>query len=365
MPLEVLHVLGSAALEATGIARLVATLAAGLDPRAYRLHVSFLGADGPLRGDLARSGMSVRALDWQGGARDPAGARRFWRHIRSQRFAIIHQHAGGRAVRWVARAASDASLIVHVHGTVLEPTGTRMRPITTREADAVIATSRAVADRFPHPRVRVVHPGVPPSDVSPVAASLEPSVPIVVGTAGRLVRLKGHVDLLRAAAMLERTQPAVRVEIAGDGPERLALEDAARQLGLEQRVTFLGWTRDLRPVMARWHVLAQPSLEEGFGMAVLEGMAEGLPVVATQVGGLPELVDDGTTGLLVPPGDPPALAKALQWLMEYPDRRSAMGAAGRERARAHFSAARMVGNVAEIYGELADLRLVRRLPPRC
>lgn len=353
MPIEVLHLLGSAALEGTGIARMVATLAAGLDQREYRLHACFLGADGPLAAELARSGMNVRALDWQGGARDPAGARRFWRFLQSERFSIIHKHVGGRSVRWIARAATDAALVAHVHGSVVEETGALVAPLRPDDADAVIATSGAVARHAGCRGARVVYPGVPLSDRA--AGMTRPArgrAASVIGAAGRLVRLKGHADLLRAAALLRAGWPALRVEIAGEGPERPALQDEARRLGLEDRVTFLGWQTDISPALARWDVLVQPSLDEGFGLAALEAMAAGLPVVATRVGGLPEVVDEGSTGLLVPPADPASLAAALERLLRHPDLGSAMGAAGRERARAHFSVERMVAATSEVYASL-------------
>ncbi|HEV2054416.1 MAG TPA: glycosyltransferase family 4 protein [Methylomirabilota bacterium] len=354
MPIEVLHILGSAALEGTGIARMVSTLAAGLDEREYRLHACFLGADGPLAAELARSGMSVHALDWHRGARDLAGARRFWRHLRSERFSIIHKHVGGRSVRWVARAATDAALVAHVHGSVVEETGALVAPLRPGDADAVIATSGAVARHAGYRGARVVYPGVPIDDhaggMTRPAAGRTASV---IGAAGRLVRLKGHADLLRAAALLRPGWPALRVEIAGEGPERPALQDEARRLGLESQVTFLGWQTDMGAALARWDVLVQPSLDEGFGLAALEAMAAGLPVVATRVGGLPEVVEEGSTGLLVASADPSSLATALERLLRNPDLGSAMGAAGRERARAHFSVERMVTSIAEIYASLA------------
>jgi glycosyltransferase involved in cell wall biosynthesis len=353
MPIEVLHVLGSACLEATGIVRMVAALAAGLDERQYRLHACFLGADGPLAAELARSGISVHALDWQGGARDPAGARRFWRHLRSERFSIIHKHVGGRSVRWIARAATDAALVAHVHGNVVEETGALVPPLRAGDADAVIATSRAVARHAGCRGTRVVYPGVPLPDRAGLTRPAAGRTGGVIGAAGRLVRVKGHADLLRAAALLRRRWPSLRVEIAGEGPERPALQDESRRLGIESQVTFLGWQTDMGAALARWDVLAQPSLDEGFGLSVLEAMAAGLPVVASRVGGLAELVEEGRTAILVAPADPSGLAEALEGLLRNPDLGMAMGAAGRERVRAHFPAERMVTSIAEVYASLA------------
>src|SRR5207245_5777728 len=148
----------------------------------------------------------------------------------------------------------------------------------------------------------------------------------IVGFSCLLGRLKGVDVLLRAAATL----PGLLVEVAGDGPERPGLE------AIDPSATFLGWQPRLDDLLARWDVFALPSREEAFGIAALEAMAAGRPVVATRVGGLPELIEDGLTGLLVPPDDPAALAAALARLAADPALRARMGQAARERAAACF-----------------------------
>jgi glycosyltransferase involved in cell wall biosynthesis len=160
------------------------------------------------------------------------------------------------------------------------------------------------------------------------------------------------VYLVRALAALRQEIPDVRLEIAGSGPERAAVECEVQSLGLAGSVVFLGWQHDLERVLPGWDVFVQPSLTDSFGIATLEAMAAGLPVVATGVGGLRELVEDGRTGWLVPPADPAALAKRLRDLALNPAQRRAMGMAGRERARAHFSVERMVAEIQKIYDEL-------------
>ncbi len=160
------------------------------------------------------------------------------------------------------------------------------------------------------------------------------------------------MDLIRAVASLHLEFPGLRLEIAGTGPQREDLEREVSRLSLAGRVRFLGWQRDLRPIFRSWDIFAMPSLDEGLPIAALEAMAEGLPVVATSVGGLPELVEDGQTGYLVPPSDVAALTKCLRLLILDPKRRQAMGAAGRERVREHFSVDRMVAEIEAIYDSL-------------
>jgi glycosyltransferase involved in cell wall biosynthesis len=121
---------------------------------------------------------------------------------------------------------------------------------------------------------------------------------------------------------------------------------------LRQHIEFLGWIDDLKPVLAGWDVFVMPSLEEGFPVAALDAMAAGLPVLATSVGGVPELIQDGKTGCLVPPGDSDALAAGLRLLLANPELRLDMGTAGYRHVRDHFRVDKMAQNFARLYDEL-------------
>jgi glycosyltransferase involved in cell wall biosynthesis len=242
---------------------------------------------------------------------------------------------------------------VHLHGRILEPRGLSLVTHSGRGADAVIAVCRAVAERVVGAQPLVVYSGIPiPETARPPAPPGGTTAERIVGSAGRLLPLKGLVYLLRAIASLRVEFPNLVLEIAGSGPERATLEREAQTLGLSDGVRFLGWVEELAPVLARWEVFVLPSLEEGFPMAALEAMAAGLPVVASAVGGVPELVEDGRTGYLVPPRDPAALADRLRVLLLDPVQQRAFGAAGQARVRDHFSAERMVTRIAEIYDGL-------------
>lgn len=351
MAAAILHLLGTAQPEGRGVARIVAALAAGLDPAKYSVHAWFLGPSGPLVEELQAAGASARSISWWRGVRDPVGAYRFWCCLRNHDFAIVHQHFGTRSIRQLIGLCSDARLVVHVHGRVSEPGSASSVPVAVRGADLIIAASRAVALEIPHLKPIVVHAGVE-SRKQFRGEDTTPRTATVIGAACRLVPLKGLLDLIRAVALLCLEFPTLRLEIAGTGPQREDLEREAGRLGLTSGVRFLGWQRDLGPIFRSWDIFAMPTLEEGFGMAGLEAMAEGLPVVATSVGGLPEVVEDGQTGYLVPPSDVTALSGRLRLLILDPKRRQAMGAAGRERARNHFSVDRMVGEIAAIYDSL-------------
>lgn len=345
MPAAILHLLGTAQPEGTGIARIVAGLAAGLDPARYRVHAWFLGPPGPLVGELQAAGATARSLEWWRGARDPVGALNFWQCMRKSDFAIVHQHFGSRAVRRLIHFSSDARLVVHFHGNDANPGH-------ARRADRVIAASQAVAREIPELKPVIVYAGV---EDHPRRPGLRPAHldHVVVGAASRLVPQKGLLNLIRTVAALCPEFPRLRLEIAGSGPQLAELETEVAKQGLADRVRFTGWQQDLRAMFQDWDIFAMPSLEEGFGMAALEAMAEGLPVVATSIGGLPEIIEEGKTGYLVTPSDVTALADRLRLLLADKARRVEMGTAGRERARVYFSRDRMVAGISEIYdGEL-------------
>jgi glycosyltransferase involved in cell wall biosynthesis len=350
---NILHILGTAQREGTGVARIVEALAKGLDPQQYRVHAWFLAGDGPLAKELEAAGVQVRVIDWCRSIGDPAGAWRFWRGLREEKFALIHQHWGGRAPRFVVRSRRRAKTITHLHGHLLESNGLAPLSLRSNGCDCVIATSRAVANCVVGSSARVVYPGVIiPNDRQDRPAEPRDVEEAVLGTAGRLVPLKGITYLIRALALLLRDISNVRLEIAGSGPDRDLLENEVQLHGLQNRVRFLGWQADLACAMAAWDVYVQPSVGEPFGIAALEAMAASLPVVATRDGGLPELVEDGRTGWLVPPRDPVTLADRLHALLLNPAQRRGMGAAGRVRARANFSVDRMVKSISTIYDEV-------------
>jgi glycosyltransferase involved in cell wall biosynthesis len=216
--------------------------------------------------------------------------------------------------------------------------------------DAVVAVSQAVADRVVDGPAHVIYSGLSISGEPP--APRAPDKELVIGTAGRLVELKGIEYLIRAVAAMHSEFPTLRLEIAGSGPQRSKLEEEVARAGLIQKVQFLGWIDDLNKVLPGWDVFVMPSLEEGFPIAALDAMAAGVPVIASAVGGVPELIQDGKTGWLVPPRDADALASRLRLLLRDPSARVKMGAAGFTRVRDHFNAKQMTAKIAHLYDEL-------------
>ncbi|MBI4341153.1 MAG: GT4 family glycosyltransferase PelF [Candidatus Omnitrophica bacterium] len=174
----------------------------------------------------------------------------------------------------------------------------------------------------------------------------------VVGIVGRLAPEKDHATFLRAAAAVAQQQPNARFLIVGQGPLRGQLEQLSRQLGLQPQVRFVDSPQEIADVFAAIDLLVLSSIYEGCSNVILEAMAMGKPVIATDVGGNPELVEPQRTGLLVPVGNPEALAEAMVQLLRDPPRATQLGEAGRQRVEEYFSAERMVAQTISLYESL-------------
>ncbi|HYU19733.1 MAG TPA: glycosyltransferase family 4 protein [Chloroflexota bacterium] len=175
----------------------------------------------------------------------------------------------------------------------------------------------------------------------------------LVGIIARLVPIKAHEVFLEAAARVRRESPESYFLVIGDGERRAELERLAGQLGLGSSVRFLGWRGDMKRVYADLDVVALSSNNEGSPVALIEAMAAARPVVATRVGGVGEVVQDGRTGLLVPPREPDALARGILELLRAPERAEQLGQAGRQRVYPRYAASRLVADVERLYLDLA------------
>jgi glycosyltransferase involved in cell wall biosynthesis len=198
-----------------------------------------------------------------------------------------------------------------------------------------------VPDRAPQPGGRTV-----------LAALGVPATALVVGTVAALTDHKDHQTLLSAAALVAARVPKARFVIVGEGERKAALQAQAAELGLHRRVVFAGFREDLDRLIPAFDVFCLSSKMEGLGTSLLDAMCFARPVVATAAGGIPEVVEDGVTGRVVPVQDPAALAEALVAVLEDPAARNRLGSAGRRRFESRFSADRMVEATLAVYGEL-------------
>ena len=226
--------------------------------------------------------------------------------------------------------------------------------------DVFIAASRFIAsileqDGIAADRIEVVHDGVDLAaiDRQPAADAhstlwLPHGAPIV-GNVAALAPHKGQRHLVAAATLVIHSVPDARFVIVGDGELRESLEHQIKDLGLTHHVTLTGFRSDALWLMKSFDLFVMSSVTEGLGSAILEAMACGRAVVGTETGGIPEAIDAGTTGLLVPPGDEPALAAAIVRLLRDPELRASLGRAGRERVEREFSVDRLVEGTARVY----------------
>ena len=178
----------------------------------------------------------------------------------------------------------------------------------------------------------------------------------MVGIIGRLTVVKGHRYFLQGAAQVLQTIPHCKFLVIGDGPLRSDLELLANDLGISDSVRFLGYRDDIPELLAVVDISVLTSIREGTSMVLLESMAAGKPIVATDVGGTPEVVIDGEVGILVPPKDAAALAKALITLLSDPCLASRMEMSGRQRVQAKFSLRKSVDRLEALYDELVAAR---------
>ena len=176
----------------------------------------------------------------------------------------------------------------------------------------------------------------------------------LVGSVAHLLPKKGHEYLLRAMVAVVDRDPMARLVIAGRGPERERLEQLTRDLGIIDFVQFLGYRGDIPNVVNTLDLLVQPSLEEAFGLSMVEGMALGKPIVGSNVGGIPEVIDSGVTGTLTPPGDARALAEAILNLLADSAMRTKFGSAGRDRAERLFTIPRLAADYESAWSEVLD-----------
>ena len=317
---------------------------------------------------LARPGLSGRSR----GVLWFLEAVTLWHRLQREGLTHLHAHLNGTAptvallVVGLGNAHSAPrqwtwSLTVHGPNEFYDVYGESLAE-KVRDADLVIAISdfarsqlMGLVDEEHWTKIRVVHCGVDPDVFSPRAAERE-NGPLRVLNVSRLAPPKGNAVLLEAVAKLRDREVPAHLVIAGDGVRREALERLATELGINDRVSFLGAVGQERVLdeLGRADVFCLPSFAEGVPVVLMEAMAMEKPVVATAVMGVPELVEDGRSGLLVPPGRPDAVADALVVLAADPDLRAALGREGRRKVIADFHVDRSAELLRNHFAALLD-----------
>jgi glycosyltransferase involved in cell wall biosynthesis len=325
----------------------------GFDVRLVMLHQGEAGAQ-EFASRLGGVGIPVEQLRLPR-ALDPVAFTRLSRIVRSHRPAILHTHlvhadfhglVAGRIARVPVLVSTKHGFNAFRDGRAFAAADRAVAGL----ADVHIAISAGLArylaesEGFDEATFEIVHYGIE-SGAAPPPLPGTPRLAIV----GRLIPIKGHEVLLRAVAAVRDDIPDVTLDVAGDGPLEGDIRATVGHLGLDDVVTFLGRVAPAASVLERARVVVVPSFGEGFGMVALEAMERGRPVVASAVGGLTEIVDEGRTGVLVPAGDADALATAIRQLVLDPARAEALGRGGRTRAVAEFSQDRCTDRIEGLY----------------
>jgi sugar transferase (PEP-CTERM/EpsH1 system associated) len=350
--IKVAHV--TLGLDMGGQERLLVEMARHRDTSRFDWTVLVLGKLGVLAEPLQACGVRVVALD------EPMGFRiSLWRRLaalfRAERFDVVHSH-DDRPLIYAMPAAWWAGVArrIHTHHHGRLPGISWRQRFLIRRASRCAKHFVCVSDdsaRF------MIEQGVDRERVCTIRNGIDltrfafqgPADDGPIVTVARLSPEKDVANLVRAAARVVAQHPQARFEIAGDGPCRAELAQLAQELGVAQQVTFHGEVRDIPALLARARLFVLPSQTEGISLTLLEAMARGLPVVATQVGGTPEVIESGVTGLMVPPRDPAALAEAIARIFVDPQRGRDMGRAGRTRVENAFDIRTMTKQYEALY----------------
>jgi glycosyltransferase involved in cell wall biosynthesis len=374
--MRVLYVLDSLAMG--GAERNTLHLMSALSASGHDVHLCCLRrkADAALQASVAVAPDKLHVLGVDR-IYDPRGAIRLARIVRKGRFDCVHvEDPYANLYALFARYALGVPMVMtrHVDANLGEGRWARLRSRLLCAAarhtfDRVILVAAALRPRFDETygiageRIRVVHNGAPQHE-PPAAAVADlrrrygwPETAPVVAMVAVMREGKGHDVLLEAAALVRKRHPQALFVLAGDGPLRPAIERMASG-ALAQAVRFMGERSDVPEIMCAADMVVLPSLSEAFPTVLIEAAMAGRPAVATRVGGIAEIVEDGRTGLLVPPSNPIALAGALMRLIEHPDEAAAMGRAAAAKARAEFTIARQAERTLAVYREATGAEAV-------
>ncbi len=365
-----------------GAERFALQVAMGLDPS--RFESILCASRWPLPPELEQMIPSAQALAEleRSGTRffplrrrhklDPAAWVRLERFLRRERVDVLHTHKIGSNL-WGALVASVARtpvVVAHEHTWSYEGQPLRRfldREVIARRADRFLAVSRADQRRMTEvegidaARTGFIPIGITPSPPSAGEHDVRAELGIaadapVIASVGILRPQKAYEVLIHAIALVAHKQPDVRLLIVGDGPERERLGRLVSELDLREQVSILGMRADVPDILRAVDVAACSSNFEGSPLSVMEYMDMSLPIAATSVGGIPDLIESGVHGLLVPPGDPSGLAGALEQLLGDRAQARAMGERARTRRRAEFDLGVVIARIEELYCELLAKR---------
>lgn len=346
-----------------GAENMLINLVRNLDSNRYKSIICLL-KDGWLNSQLQTLGFQT-AVVAQEKSYDFNWFSRIKEVLRQNSVDLMHSHEFAmNSYGSILSCLTDIPIVATVHGKNYYPAKYRRRIayfFVSKQARMVAVSldlknflTKKLAIRSED--VLVIHNGIDPENYRECddkdTLRKELDIPIeqpVIGTVGNLYPVKDHKTLLRAAAMITTSFDGATFLIAGRGQLLEELQREAASLGIEKNIRFLGFRNDIPRLLHAMDVFVLPSISEGLPLSVLEAMAAGRPVVASDVGGIREVITDGVTGFLIPPGAPEKLADKLLTLLHRPHAAASMGLAGRARIQQYFSVQKMVREYAALY----------------
>ncbi len=363
--IKVVHLIES--LDIGGIEKLIETIAVGIDKSRYNVSVWGISCGGRIADRLRKAGVEVRILGIDT-YYNPGNFFKLASMFHNDRIDIIHTHTyfSNTIGRIAAKIAGVKGIVTHVHSTYWEYSWRNLfveRFLSTL-TDVIICCSNAVKDFVVNhegvneQKVVTIYNGVNKAERGGKCTRIAQELgirdsDIVIITIGSLYPNKGHDILLEALARDECRQAEVKCLIVGNGPMKDNLKYLVDDLGIESNVIFAGLREDIGDLLSVSDIFVLPSLKrEGLGSAILEAMSAGLPVVASNIGGIPEVVIDTETGYLFNPGDVNELAAIIAALISDRDKRCELGSAGMELYNKRFRADIMISKIEQIYGRI-------------
>ncbi len=366
-------------LETGGAESLLVNIARKLDKTRFNVKIAYIWGPGSLAAEIRRAKISVFDLSRKGKL-DPLVLIRLIFLLKREKIRILHTHLVHASIvgRVAAKLAGVTQIISTRHYGYYEREKSLINWLERKTAafnSRFIAISESVKDyltrkqKYDCEKVIVLHNAIDLNlfDSAHQVGVSKSGVSPVIGSVGRLHSSKGYVTLLRSMPYVIDRFPGVKLVIVGTGRERGRLDRLCAQLGIAGNVVFLGSVKPSEiPLLLRtFTAFVLASNWEGFGLAAVEAMASSLPLVASDVGGLSEIVQDGITGFLVPARRPRVLAQRIVQLLENPDLCLQMGNEGRRRAQALFSLDSMVKKLEDLYGHMLGRDPVGESDPRC
>lgn len=361
--ISVLHIVEE--LKIGGLERIIFEIATKLNKDEYNVNVWCITRGGRIAKELLAAGINVRILGIDS-YYNPLNILRLARYFKRLNPDIVHSHTyfSNTIGRIAGKLAQVSVIITHVHNTYhnYSKRNHLIERVLSVNTDKIICCSKAVrnyvlkTEKIEARKTIVINNGIDlrlfheQGSGSTLRKSLKmgDNVPVVI-TVASLTEKKGHRYLLKALKIIKGKCNSLKALIVGDGPLRHELRNIAGEYGLQDSVIFTGQREDIRELLEISDLFVLPSLQEGLPLAVIEAMSTGLPVIATAVGGVPDVIDDGKTGILVPFGNLEALSNAVLTLLADPKKKERIGRCGQRAAIDNFGSEKMVAEVDKLY----------------